>query len=212
MKAAHTQTTLMESQRNNGHYTQSELESFGFKSLGKCVLISRLAQIYTPSLISIDDYVRIDDFVILSGAIHLGRFLHIGAYASITGGNGKDSSVSMGDFCGMSSYSKIFATTDDFAGGYLVCPCVPFTLRNVIASHIQLERHCHIGSHSLILPQSHFCIGASLGPMSLNMGRKFKAWHYYYGNPAKPIYKIDSHNVLDKETILLNSTLKEQLC
>ena len=160
MKAAHTQTTLMESQRNNGHYTQSELESFGFKSLGKCVLISRLAQIYTPSLISIGDYVCIDDF----------------------------------------------------AGGYLVGPCVPFTLRNVRASHIQLERHCHIGSHSLILPQSHFCIGASLGPMSLNMGRKFKAWHYYYGNPAKPIYKIDSHNVLDKETILLNSTLKEQLC
>lgn len=197
---------------NTSFYTRKELESFGFKYLGDNVLISRLARIYTPERMSIGNCVRIDDFAILSGAISLGQFIHISAHTNITGGNGKDSSVSMGDFCGMSSYSKIFATTDDFAGGYLVCPCVPFTLRNVRASHIQLERHCHIGSHSLILPQSHFCIGASLGPMSLNMGRKFKAWHYYYGNPAKPIYKIDSHNVLDKETILLNSTLKEQLC
>ena len=105
---------LMESQRNEGHYTQEELESMGFARLGRGVLISRLARIYGASKMSIGSYVRIDDFVILSGSVVLGDFVHLGAFASITGGNGLDSSVRFGNCCGMSSYSKIFATTDDY--------------------------------------------------------------------------------------------------
>lgn len=202
---ANTITALMQSQRNEGHYTEAELEKMGFKSLGKNVLISRKAEIYAPHKISLGSHIRIDDFVILSGAIRLGNFIHLGAFSSITGGNGVESSVSFGDFCGMSSYSKIFATTDDFAGGYLVGPCVPTTLRNVKGSHIILEKHCHIGSHSLVLPKSYFSIGASLGPMSLNMGRKLKPWSYYFGNPAKKIYTLDSHAILQKESQIFQS-------
>lgn len=194
---------IMESQRNSGHYTQEELKDFGFKSLGEHVLISRLAQIYAPHKIAIGSNVRIDDFVILSGAVHLGSFVHLGAFSAITGGDGINASVSMGDFCGMSSYAKIFATSDDFSGGYLIGPCVSENMRHIKASHIILERHCHIGSHSLVLPKSSFAMGASLGPMSLNMGRKLKAWHYYYGNPAKPIAEINSQAVLAKEAEFL---------
>ncbi|CAM3280432.1 acyltransferase [Helicobacter labetoulli] len=200
-----TINTLMHSQHNDGYYTGFELQAMGFKSLGQNVLISRKAQIYAPHKISLGSHIRIDDFVILSGAINLGNFIHLGAFSSITGGDGVESSVSFGDFCGMSSYSKIFATTDDFAGGYLVGPCVPLALRNVKGSHIVLEKHCHIGSHSLVLPKSYFSIGASLGPMSLNMGRKLKPWSYYFGNPAKKIYTIDSCKILEKEAQMLQS-------
>ena len=200
-----TITALMQSQCNDGHYTEAELEEMGFKSLGQNVLISRKTQIYAPHKISLGSHIRIDDFVILSGAINFGNFIHLGAFSSITGGDGVESSVSFGDFCGMSSYSKIFATTDDFAGGYLVGPCVPLALRNVKGSHIVLEKHCHIGSHSLVLPKSYFSIGASLGPMSLNMGRKLKSWSYYFGNPAKRIYTLDSQKILQKETQLFQS-------
>lgn len=196
---------LMQSQRNEGHYSDSELEDMGFQSLGKNVLISRLARIYTPHKINLGSHVRIDDFVILSGAISLGSFIHLGAFASITGGDGVSSSVKFGDFCGMSSYSKIFATSDDFAGGYLVGPCVPESTRNVKASHIILQKHCHIGSHSLVLPGGSFEIGACLGPMSLNMGRKLKAWGYYLGNPAKRIYNISCDPILAKEGLVFNS-------
>ena len=97
-------TTLMQSQRNAGHYTDSELREMGFASLGKNVLISRLARIYGASKMSLGDNIRIDDFVILSGKITIGSFVHIGAFASITGGS---AGVSIGDFCGMSSQSKI---------------------------------------------------------------------------------------------------------
>ncbi|RDU73917.1 galactoside O-acetyltransferase [Helicobacter anseris] len=186
----------MQSQYNEGFYTQEELKNLGFASIGKGVLISKLTRIYGASNISIGNNVRIDDFVILSGKIEIGSFVHIGAFASITGGK---AGVKIGDFCGMSSQSKIFAVSDDFINGYLVGPCVPMQFRNVIEKPVILTKHCHIGSHSLVLPGSIFLLGACLGPMSLNMGRKLKEWSYYIGNPAKKVYDIDKKKITDLE-------------
>ncbi len=191
----------MQSQYNDGFYSPQELQSMGFASVGDNVLLSRLARVYGASNISIGNNVRIDDFVILSGRIDIGNFVHIGAFASITGGK---AGVTIGDFCGMSSQSKIFATSDDFVNGYLVGPCVPQSFRNIIEKSVVLTKHCHIGSHSLILPGSFFAQGACLGPMSLNMGRKLQEWSYYFGNPAKKIYDIDHQQILKLE--------KEFLC
>ena len=190
----------MKEQCNSGFYTQEELYTLGFASVGNNVLLSRYARIYGASNISIGSNVRIDDFVILSGKIEIGNFVHIGAFSSITGGK---AGVRIGDFCGMSSQSKIFATTDDFVNGYLVGPCVPMEMRNVIEKPVLLTKHCHIGSHSLVLPGSIFELGACLGPMSLNMGRKFKEWSYYQGNPAKKIYNINKKNILQCESKIL---------
>ena len=193
-------TTLMQSQRNAGHYTDSELREMGFGSLGKNVLISRLARIYGASKMSLGDNIRIDDFVILSGKITIGSFVHIGAFASITGGN---AGVSIGDFCGMSSQSKIFALSDDFTSGYLIGPCVPAEFRNVCEKPVVLTRHCHIGSHSLVLAGSVFEMGACLGAMSLAIGRRLKPWSFYLGNPAKKLYDIPAQKVLALEAKLL---------
>ena len=190
----------MKEQCNSGFCTQEELHTLGFASIGNNVLLSRYARIYGASNISIGNNVRIDDFVILSGKIEIGNFVHIGAFSSITGGK---AGVRIGDFCGMSSQSKIFATTDDFVNGYLVGPCVPMEMRNVIEKPVLLTKHCHIGSHSLVLPGSIFELGACLGPMSLNMGRKFKEWSYYQGNPAKKIYNINKKNILQCESKIL---------
>lgn len=193
--------TLMQSQYNDGFYTQEELQGLGLSSFGNNVLISRLAKLYGTSNISIGDNVRIDDYAILSGKIEIGSFVHIGAFSSITGGR---VGVKIGDFCGMSSQSKIFATSDDFVNGYLVGPCVPMQFRNVIEKPVLLTKHCHIGSHSLVLPGSVFLLGSCLGPMSLNMGRKLKEWSYYLGNPAKKIYDINQEKIIQYE--------KEFLC
>lgn len=193
--------TLIQSQYNDGFYTQEELQGLGLSSFGNNVLISRLAKLYGTSNISIGDNVRIDDYAILSGKIEIGSFVHIGAFSSITGGR---VGVKIGDFCGMSSQSKIFATSDDFVNGYLVGPCVPMQFRNVIEKPVLLTKHCHIGSHSLVLPGSVFLLGSCLGPMSLNMGRKLKEWSYYLGNPAKKIYDINQEKIIQYE--------KEFLC
>lgn len=188
-------------QNNQGYYSKEELAKIGFASVGENVLLSRETKIYGASQISLGEYVRIDDFVILSGKIKIGNFVHLGAFSSITGGN---VGVEIGDFCGMSSYSKIFALSDDFIDGFLIGPCVPSNFRHLIEKKVHLTKHCHIGSHSLVLPGSRFEIGACLGPMSLNLGSKLKAWNYYLGNPAKSIYTIPSSQVLafEKQVML----------
>ena len=42
-------------------YSRSELEHIGFATIGKNVLLSRKASIYSPAMISIGDNVRIED-------------------------------------------------------------------------------------------------------------------------------------------------------
>lgn len=196
---------IMSAQNNAGFYTQSELESFGFKSLGHSVLLSRLARIYTPHKISIGNCVRIDDYAILSGAISLGSFIHISAQASITGGNGIDSSVCMGDFCSLSLGSKILSMSDDLASGVLVNSCVAGEFRNVKQSHIHLPRHNHIAAMSLVLPNSVFEIGANLGPQSLVGDTTLRAYGYYFGAPARRLKDLDSAMLHEREEAFLKA-------
>lgn len=193
---------LMQSQRNQSHYSDRELQKLGFISIGKNVLISKFARIYGASQMSIGSNVRIDDFVILSGKITLGNFVHLATFSGITAGS---IGVELGNFCSMSSYSKIFATTDDLTGGYLGGPCVPDSFRGVIEKPVILTKHCYIGSHSLVLPGGYFEIGACLGPMSLVGSKRLKSWNYYFGNPARAYKQIDKNSVLQKEKELLST-------
>ncbi len=202
---------IMEAQYNSGFYTRKELESFGFKDLGQDILISRKAEIYTPHKIIIGSCVRIDDFAILSGAIHLGSYIHISAQATITGGDGVDSSVSLGDFCSLSLGSKILSMSDDLASGVLVNSCVDSTFRNVKKSHIILPRHNHIAAMSLVLPHSIFEEGANLGPQSLVGDTTLKAYGYYFGAPARLLKMLDKNNLLLQEKAFLQSLKSEFL-
>ncbi|WP_181646908.1 hypothetical protein [Helicobacter sp. 16-1353] len=192
----------LSNQRNLNHYNDDELSQIGFKSIGENVLISKMCRIYNPSNISIGSNVRIDDFVLLSGKISIGSFVHLAIYSGIIGGK---AGVSLGDFCGISIGSQILASSDDFNGGFLIGPCVANDFRNIKEKPVILVRHSHIGAHSLVLPGSYFEIGSILGAMSINMGRKLKSWSYYYGNPAKKIYDLDSQTILKKEKEFLAS-------
>ncbi len=202
---------IMEAQYNSGFYTRKELESFGFKHLGQDVLISRKAEIYTPHKIIIGSCVRIDDFAILSGAIHLGSYIHISAQATITGGDGIDSSVTLGDFCSLSLGSKILSMSDDLTSGVLVNSCVDSAFRNVKKSHIILPRHNHIAAMSLVLPNSIFEEGANLGPQSLVGDTTLKAYGYYFGSPARLLKMLDYNHLLSRERAFLQSIKSEFL-
>lgn len=193
----------MQAQYNQSFYTRRELEQIGFKSLGQNVLISRLARFYAPHKISIGENVRIDDFAILSGAISLGRFIHISAQATITGGNGVDSSITMGDFCSLSLGSKILSASDDLSSGVLVNSCVPEHYRNVKHSHIVLPGHNHIAAMSLVLPNTIFELGANLGPQSLVGDKTLKAFGYYFGTPARLFATLDSQKLQTLESQFL---------
>ena len=65
-----------------------DIESIGFKSVGKNVLISDKSTIYNAKNIEIGDNVRIDDFCVISageGGIKIGNNVHIAVFCSLIG-------------------------------------------------------------------------------------------------------------------------------
>lgn len=184
----------------SGYYHRDELLSMGFASLGENILLSRKARIYGADKISLGSCVRIDDFAILSGKIEIGSFVHIGASSNITG---SDIGVCIKDFCGISSHVRIFAISDDYTGESMTNPWIPDQFKRLQKAPITLEKHCIIGSGSMLLAGAYLAEGVSIGAMSLVL-RKTKAWGVYFGIPAKRI-KERSRNILKLEKQFLDS-------
>lgn len=178
----------------NSFYSEEELGKIGFKEIGKNVLISRHASIYSPSKISIGNNVRIDDFCILSGNITLGNYIHISAYSALFGGK---SGIVMKDFSGVSSKNVIYADSDDYSGEYLTNPMIPDKYRNVYSGKVILDKHVLVGSGCVILPNVHINEGASIGAMSL-ITKDIPEWSICVGIPCKKI-KDRLKNILQLE-------------
>ena len=188
----------MKEQCNSGFYTQEELHTLGFASVGNNVLLSRYARIYGASNISIGSNVRIDDFVILSGKIEIGNFVHIGASSNITG---SDIGVNIKDFCGISNHVRILAISDDYSGETLSNPCIPLEYKKIQKHHIILEKHCIVGSGSVILPNAYLAEGVAIGSMSMVI-RKTNPWGIYFGIPAKRIKERNNKLLKLEKTFL----------
>ena len=86
-------------------YSDEELLSMGFKSIGKGCMISRKASFYGVGRMSIGNNVRIDDFCILSGSITLANNIHISAYVALYGAEG----IEFEDYTGISARSTIYS-------------------------------------------------------------------------------------------------------
>jgi len=162
-------------------YTEEELNEIGFARIGKNVLISRKASIYSPELIEIGNNVRIDDFCILSGKIKIGNYVHIAAGCYLFAG---DVGIELNDFSGLSSRVTIYAVTDDFSGDFLTNPTVPEEYRHVIKEKVVLEKHVLIGSGSTILPGVFIDEGTAIGAMTL-ISKNIGSWKVVMGIPAR---------------------------
>ena len=162
-------------------YTEEELNEIGFARIGKNVLISRKASIYSPELIEIGNNVRIDDFCILSGKIKIGNYVHIAAGCYLFAG---DAGIELNDFSGLSSRVTIYAVSDDYSGDFLTNPTVPEEYRHVIKEKVVLEKHVLIGSGSTILPGVFIDEGTAIGAMTL-ISRNIGSWKVVMGIPAR---------------------------
>lgn len=164
----------------NSFFSINELNSFGFKSLGNNVLISRKASIYSAATISIGNNVRIDDFCILSGNIAMGSFIHISAYTALYGKNG----IVIGNFATISGRVLIYSQNDDYSGAFMTNPMVPEEFTNVTGGEVSIGEHVIIGAGSIVLPSLILGEGASIGAMSL-VKKNVEPWTIYAGVPAK---------------------------
>jgi acetyltransferase-like isoleucine patch superfamily enzyme len=163
--------------------TNEQLQSLGFKHVGKKVLISDKASIYNAAKISVGDYSRIDDFCILSAGTHgieIGRNVHIACYVSLIG-NGK---ITVSDFGNISSRCAIYSNNDDYSGNFMTNPTLPAKYLNVQHADVHIGKHVIVGSSSVILPGVTIGDGAAIGAFTL-VNKNCDPLGIYVGQPAK---------------------------
>lgn len=165
-------------------YSQKELLSLGFASLGDNVKLSRKTSIYCAENISIGNNVRIDDFCILSGKIEIGSNIHISAYVALYGSGG----IILEDYTGISPRSTIYSAMDDFSGDYLIGPIHPMEFTNVQKGTVIIKKYSQIGTHSVIFPNVIIGEGCVIGAMTL-VNRSLDEWSMYIGQPARYLKK-----------------------
>jgi galactoside O-acetyltransferase len=170
-----------------------------FEKVGKDVAIWPLAKIIAPEVISIGNSVIIDDFVLLMGGkkTSIGDFVHIGSFTLITGGG----EFLMEDFSGLSGGVKVYTGNENYSGGYLTNPTVPFPYRVPIRSFVKIKKHAIIGANAIILPGVTIEEGSVVGANSL-VKKDCKPWTVYCGSPAKELKSRQSEKILALEAQL----------
>ncbi len=127
----------------------------------------------------------IDDFAFLytQDRITIGDFVHIGIHATITGGG----VVEIGDFaCIASAGVTILGGTDDFLGGSMVGPSIPYPYRQPIRSFVHIGKYAVIGSGAIVFPGVTIGEGAAIGAGAV-VRHDCKPWMVYVGIPAYPL-------------------------
>ncbi|MCR4661099.1 MAG: acyltransferase [Clostridia bacterium] len=160
--------------------TQREISKIGFLSVGKNVLISRKASLYSPEQMRIGSNVRIDDFCILSGKVCIKDNVHISAGSFLYGG---DDGIFIGNHVSISSRCALYSKTDDFSSGNYVGSMEMPSNRKLITAPVYLDDYSVIGTGSTLLPGAKMQKGACLGAMSLAKG-ELNEWSIYVGVPC----------------------------
>lgn len=165
--------------KQTSFYSDEELLSMGFKSIGKGCLVSRKASFYGVSNMVIGNNVRIDDFCILSGNIKLGDNIHISAYVALYGAEG----IEFEDYTGISARSTIYSAMDDFSGEYLVGPIHPDCYTHVTGGKVTVQKFSQIGAHVLVFPKLTIGEGCMVGACSM-VKHSLAPWGIYFGIPV----------------------------
>ena len=127
----------------------------------------------------------------------IGSFVHISSFTSIAGGG----EFIIEDFAGLSGGVRIYTGNEDYNGGCLTNPTVPYPYRIVERSFIHIKKHAIVGANSVILPGVTIGEGVAIGANSL-VTKDCEPWKVYFGNPAKPIKNRPKEKILELEQLL----------
>lgn len=178
--------------RYNPYYSQRELKEIGFKSLGEKVLVSRTCRIYTPEQITLGSHVIIDDFTILNGNVNVGDHVHISSFCECY--TGLTSSVTLGDFTGISSHVSFYAKSDDYIGATLNNPTVAPKYKGETEADIVLGKYVLVGTHSVVLLGVNLGDGCAFGSACV-INRDTPPAGVYVGAPCRRIRERDLEGI-----------------
>lgn len=184
-------------------FSEEELRTIGFHSLGTQIRISRKISIYGAEKISVGNNVRIDDFCILSGKIEIGNYVHIAAYSALYGG---EEGIFVEDFTNLSSRVSVYSVSDDYSGEAMTNPMVPKKYKNVESAPVHIGKHVIIGSTSVILPGVTLREGSAFGSFSF-ITKDSEEWSINTGIPARKI-KDRKRNILKLEQEMMEDMKK----
>ena len=178
-----------------GYLSSEEINKIGLAKVGKNVMISDKACIYSPHKISIGDNCRIDDFCILAGRVSIGNHVHIAVYSFLSG---CEKGIVMEDYSGLAYGVKVLVNSDDYSGESMTNPTIPDKYKpKKQAKKVIIQKHSIVGANSLIMPGVVLAEGTAVGANSMVL-KTTEAWSVYFGNPAKKI-KNRKKNILDLE-------------
>jgi acetyltransferase-like isoleucine patch superfamily enzyme len=169
-------------------YSNKELASINFRSIGSNCLISKDIKIVSPERLIIGNNVRIDPYCILTfgdvGEIVIGSYIHIADKVRLVGSGG----IIIEDYCNIGISSTILSASDDYSGNALMGPMSPPNTTNVELAKVTLKRYSVVATNSVVLPGVTLNEGSVLGAMSL-AHRDLKEWCMYFGIPAQFLKK-----------------------
>lgn len=163
------------------YYTEAELQSLGFRSLGKDVKVHSRASLYGIENISLGNHVRIDDFVVIiaTGDLDIGNHVSIHNFCFL----GAKYGLILQDFVTLAPGVKIFTASDDYSGEMLTGPTLLQKFTGGKRGKVILEKHVIIGSGTVILPGCKIGEGCSIGALSL-VKTDLISWGIYGGIPV----------------------------
>jgi len=166
------------------------------KKIGKNVIIGKTVRIRYPELVEIGNNVIIDDFTYISTSMKLYDNVHIAAGCKIIGG--RNSYVEMRSFSTLAPNVVLAAGSDDYISG-IATPTVPLEFKgNAIIGKIIINKHCIVGSGSIILPNVEIGQGSTVGALSL-VKSDLRPWLVFAGIPVKQIKERNKDEILNLE-------------
>lgn len=163
------------------YYSEDELVTMGFKSIGKDVRVSKNAIIRNPENVSIGNHVAIDPFVYISVSLDVGDYVHISRYVSISGP--KECFCCLEGFNGIAEGCRLIVGSDDFSGESLLGPTIPIQYRKVTLGKIILQKHAQLATNVVVFPNVIIGEGSVVGACSL-VTKTLDPWGFYFGIPV----------------------------
>lgn len=174
------------------YYSKKELQEMGFRALGRNVLISRDARIFSPETVSLGDHVLVDAFTIMNGDIVIGSHVHISSHCELYAS--KSASIIIGDYSGISSHVSFYSQTDDYIGPCLNNPTVGPQYRSISEQPVVLEKYVMIATHVVVLPGVRLGEGCSFGAGCI-VNKSTRPGGLYVGPNCKRIYERDLEEI-----------------
>jgi acetyltransferase-like isoleucine patch superfamily enzyme len=159
-------------------------------------IVSPNVRIRCPEHFAIGEDSIIDDYCYFSTKVRIGRCSHIASGCSIAGGAERECAI--GDFCSISSGTKIWCTSDDFVNDLItiIPPGIEQVKQHLISADVAFGNYTAVGSNTVVMPGNVIPEGTVIGALSFVPAYfEFQPWTVYAGVPIRHLRARNRRNV-----------------